>query len=550
VPRPSRKYTTKEAYTPKVTVYATWGYTRISVDNEHSDNSIMSQTAIINNYANGKTDIDLRDVISDIGFSGTNFQRPGYEKLMDGVKRGEVGCVVVKDLSRLGRAYIEVGELLFNIFPVYQVRFISVNDNYDSFADDASRKKLMVLFKNLMNHMFSKDTSDKARSAHNLKKQRGEMAGLLPYGYIRGDDGKQLVPDGDAAEVVARIFDMRLSGQGVRSIARQLTMEGIPSPQNRRYELGRVKSERFSKPVIWNPSVISKILNYETYTGVVVQGKHYTKNKKSKCLPQEQWIKHENAHLAIISKEKFAKVQVLLAQANQASKKRNAVPLRSENRYVGKTFCAKCGYAALRNMTTYYCSRCSARIKMESGMEKVPQLPVQTLDKVIMSSLQKQMDAVIDVAELATSLLKPDASNKKQMEFLRDRANCTKAIAASDKTLSTAYAHHLGGILDLREFEIIRTQVESDKQCAENKLAEIEETLNQRAALQNGHAYWRDMYMKFRNETSPTKELIQTLVQRIEIMPLTNEVHVIFNFSDEFAAYRKILDESGVSTDV
>lgn len=547
--RKSRKYTGQEVNASKVIKYTTWGYARISEDDENSSNSIESQIAIINNYANDKADIVLRDVITDVGFTGTNFRRPGYEKLMDGIKRGEVECVAVKDLSRLGRAYIEVGELLFNILPVYRVRFISVNDNYDSFADDSSRKKLMVLFKNLMNHMFSRDTSKKARSAHDLKKQRGELAGLTPYGYIRGDDGKQLVPDGDAALVVQRIFNMRLSGQGVRSIARQLTEEGIPSPQNRRYTLGRVKSERFAKPLIWNPTVISKILTYETYTGVVVQGKHNCNLKILKPLPKEQWIRHENAHPAIISKEKFAQVQVLLKEANQHSSKRNETPWRTENRYVGKTFCAACGYAALRGTTTYFCGRCNVKIKKESGMEKFPGVPVNTLDKIVISSLRQQMDAVLDTAELVNALSKPDF-NQRQAGLLQDKANYSKTIADSDKMLSSSYVHHLSGILDLREFEIIRAQVESDKQLAEARLAKIEDELRQRVVFQDRHAYWHEMYLRFRYETTPTKDLIQSLIQRIEITPLTNEVHIIFNYSDELVEFCKLLDGSGVGDDV
>jgi DNA invertase Pin-like site-specific DNA recombinase len=169
---------------------------------------------------------------------------------MDGIADGTTGCVIVKDISRLGRTYIEVGELLFDTFPAYNVRFISVNDHYDSFADDAWQKKLLILFKNLINHMYSRDLGKKIRSAHDMKKRRGEPTGGKPYGYRKSEDGKSLVIDPEAAEIVRRIFDMRLAG--ANAIAKCLNREGVPSPQKRRYLLGEITHEKFAGDLLWN----------------------------------------------------------------------------------------------------------------------------------------------------------------------------------------------------------------------------------------------------------------------------------------------------------
>jgi DNA invertase Pin-like site-specific DNA recombinase len=189
--RKSRKNLSQDDFQAeaKVVKYAAWGYTRISVDGEKSEDSIEGQTAIIQDYVGNAADIELCGVITDLGFSGRNFDRPGYAELLEGIKRGGVQCVIAKDLSRLGRAYIEVGELLFDTLPAYNVRFISVNDQYDSFSDDAARKKLLILFKNLVNHIYSKDLGVKIKSSFVIKQQKGELLGALPpYGYLFTDE--------------------------------------------------------------------------------------------------------------------------------------------------------------------------------------------------------------------------------------------------------------------------------------------------------------------------------------------------------------------------
>jgi DNA invertase Pin-like site-specific DNA recombinase len=225
MPRKSRKAFLQEQQPTPVEEFkcATWGYARISNDGDKSEDSIESQTAIIQDYVTDKSDLDLRGVVKDWGFSGTNFDRPGYAELLAGIIAGEVQCVVVKDLSRLGRTYIEVGELLFDTFPAHNIRFISVNDNYDSFADDAARKKLLILFKNLVNHMYSKDMGEKIRSSFVLKQQKGELLGSMsPYGFLFTTEGggKRLAIEPESAKIVKLIFNMRERGDSMIKIVR------------------------------------------------------------------------------------------------------------------------------------------------------------------------------------------------------------------------------------------------------------------------------------------------------------------------------------------
>jgi DNA invertase Pin-like site-specific DNA recombinase/transposase-like protein len=552
--RKSRKTPQAEFEAPKAVKYAACGYARISIDGERSEDSIENQTAIIKDYAGDKPDLDLRGVIPDLGFTGRDFDRPGYLELMDGIKRGDVECVIVKDLSRVGRTYIEVGELLFDTFPAYNVRFISVNDQYDSFADDAARKKLLILFKNLINHMYSRDLGKKIRSAHTAKKQRGELAGLPPYGYRRGDDGITLVTDSDAAEIVKTVFDMRLGGMSANGIAKHLTRECVPSPQNRRYQLGQITHEKFATRIVWNVGMISNILQCETYTGTLVQGKYDCDGKRHTLLPKEQWIRHENTHQAIISREQFDAVQELMRETAAKYDRSESAPL-PENRYAGKIFCSRCGKAAARvtggstrgTVFYYRCRACGEDLKIELGLKTMPNLPLVRLDYIVMDYLQKQMDLLVGFDRIIEQLAKSESQSQKRQKLLHERAKWEKTVNGADKTLSAAYAHHLDGLLDLREFEIVRAKVERDKRDAAAGLAVVESELRTNNDMAKRHSYWRKVYADFRTAETPTKELVQALVSRIEFMPVTNEVHVILNYKDGLEEYRELIGESGVS---
>jgi len=300
------------------------------------------------------------------------------------------------DLSRLGRTYIEVGELLFDTFVQYGVRFVSVNDNYDSFADDAGRKKLLILFKNLVNHMYSRDLGKKIKSAHDAKKRRGEPAGQAPYGYRIDKKSRRLEIVPESAEIVKLVFDMRLNGDSISSISQHLNRLGVPSPQQRRYELGEISHEKFSGRVLWVETLVSKMLHNETYTGTLFQGKYECKGKSKRLLPREQWIVHENAHDAIITKEQFTAVAEIMKKATVKYKHTGEKP-KSENRYAGKIICERCGKVAIRTdnrmkdpiLYYYSCRHCCRELKDATGASKAQKLPLKKLDSIIMATTRK-----------------------------------------------------------------------------------------------------------------------------------------------------------------
>ena len=402
--------------------------------------------------------------------------------------------------------------------------------------------------------MYSRDLSNKIRSASMMKMQRGEFTGLPPYGYKSDEDKKTLIPDGDAADIVRMIFDMRIAGSSANSIACHLNREGVPSPQNRRYQLGKTTKERFAKRILWEHGNISNILKCEAYTGTLVQGMYKRDGKRSVTLPEEQWIRHENSHQAIIGREQYDTVQALVREAADKYKPTGNGGL-PENRYSGKIFCTRCGRSVSRSkggskesgfLQYYFCRSCNGDLKNNQGLTKRPKLKVLALDAAVMTGLRKQMDMLVDIDRLARQMANSEMQSKRRTELQREIIKLNKTVADADGTLSSAYAHHLDGLLDLREFGLVRTKMEHNRNDAMIKLALAESELKKCDEMTDRHCHWRSVYDDFLNAETPSKRLIQALICKIELTPVTNEVNIIFNYRDGLDEYRGMLGESGV----
>lgn len=246
----------------------------------------------------------------DNGQTGTDFERPEWERMMEDAKKGRINCIVVKDLSRFARNYLEAGDYLEEIFPFLGVRFIAVNDQVDSAGELFRKKEWVTDFKNLANDYYSRDISRKVLSAFQAKKRRGEFIGSkAPYGYVL--ENSRLAQDGPAAEIVRRIFAMRLKGASARGIADALNEEGVSSPGRYAKERG-LKKYRNCGHVLWRPETVSRILCDQVYIGSLVQGRYncsiYAKEKRGKR-KEDAWEIREGAHPALVGREIFWKVQ-------------------------------------------------------------------------------------------------------------------------------------------------------------------------------------------------------------------------------------------------
>ena len=286
--------------------YDTALYVRLSKEDgdaasgsKNESNSIANQKSLIMDYLQSRPEFRVVSIREDDGFSGTDFNRPAFQAMMEDVKKGVINCIIVKDLSRFGRNYIEVGRYLEKLFPMLGIRFIAVNDNYDSLEADTAHD-IVVPFKNLINDSYCRDLSVKIRSHLAIKRKKGEFIGAFAcYGYLKDENNRnQLVVDTYAGQVVQDIFRMKINGMSQYRIADVLNEQGILSPMEYKKYLGShfESSFKVNPKAVWTAKAVTRILTNEVYTGVLVQGKQTTPNHKVKVrqeVDEADWIRVE-----------------------------------------------------------------------------------------------------------------------------------------------------------------------------------------------------------------------------------------------------------------
>ena len=297
--------------------YRAAGYARLSVEDSGKPGAaaIESQKKLIMDFIQKAPDLEFVSLFSDNGETGTDFRRPGFESMMESVRRGEINCVVVKDLSRFGRNYKETGNYLERIFPVLGVRFVAITDCFDTLTAEQGSAGCLIPLKNLINEAYSRDISGKTSSALRTKQQIGEYIGTwAPYGYRKsGGDKHRLVPDPDTAPVVRRIFRLRLENYSYQSIAMTLNAEGLPSPAKHLAETGLCKNEVYAHS-LWKSATVKNILERQVYLGHMVQGSRHQSfcdGQKRRHVPNEKRTVVMNTHEPIIDEKTFAAVQAM-----------------------------------------------------------------------------------------------------------------------------------------------------------------------------------------------------------------------------------------------
>lgn len=296
-------------------VYRAGGYIRLSVKDSRrndTDRTMENQKKLVYEYIQGRQDMELVDLYCDYGHTGTDFARPAFERLLQDVKLGTIDCIVVKDLSRFGRSYLEAGNYIERIFPFLDVRFVAIEEHFDT----GSRKPddhYVIPLKNIMNEFYSRDISQKVSTALLSRQRRGAFIGSwASYGYKKcANDRHCIEPDENTASVVRDIFQMRLAGMSCREIAHRLNEQRIASPSHYRYLKGELTCEKYAH-CIWQAQMIKKILSNQVYLGHMVQGRKKTlfdERKRQKMQPESEWIIVYHTHMPIVDAEVFEAVQ-------------------------------------------------------------------------------------------------------------------------------------------------------------------------------------------------------------------------------------------------
>lgn len=317
---------------------------------KNESGSIANQREIIRNFIMEQPDMELYDIYSDDGYSGSNFLRPEFKRMIADIEERKVNCVIVKDLSRFGRDYIETGRYLQKIFPGLGVRFIAISDNYDSFFAGSGESSFVLPVKNFINESYCRDISIKVKSGLEVKRRNGELVSpFAVYGYKKDTGNKQhLVIDTPAAVNVRNIFRWKIEGMAVSAIADKLNELGILSPKEYKKSNGINFNGGFQstgKP-LWSSASVKRILTNEVYIGHLLQGKTQRVNYKARKnipVPKEKWVCVKNTHEAIISKDDFNIVQNILKADS-----RKSPGMKEAGRFSCLLFCGDCGEQMVR----------------------------------------------------------------------------------------------------------------------------------------------------------------------------------------------------------
>lgn len=456
-------------------------YLRLSKDDgdlgsgKSESNSISSQRDMIRSFIRKQEDIEIYDIYVDDGYSGANFDRPEFKRMMNDVEFGEVNCIVVKDLSRFGRDYIEAGRLIQKTFPALNVRFIAISDNYDSMTADDNETSLVLPIKNFVNDSYCRDISQKVKSHLKVKREKGEYIGaFVVYGYRKDKRNKNhLVPDAYAAEIVRDIFNWRISGMTLSGIAKKLNQRGILSPMEYKKLNGDKVSTSFAKyaKAEWSANAVKRILANELYTGTMVQGKGEVINHKLKQIaakPPEEWVRVEDTHEAIISKEIFdnaARMALVECRAGGG--------LETAHIFTGLLFCGDCNTPMAKRMNKYKGSEriyyiCQTRNKGLGCTRH--SVTLAELETVVLKSIQTQIALFLDKAAVLQQV------NSVEMGFediTKFDLELTKLRDEQEKYLglrSGLYEDLKKGILSEEDFH-------SFKEIYESRYKEIQETI-------------------------------------------------------------------------
>ncbi len=530
-------------------------YARISRedgDKEESD-SIGTQFDIIDDYIAHNDDITFIDRYSDDGWSGTNFDRPDFMRLMEDIKKGKINCVIVKDLSRLGRNYILVGQYLEMIFPMLNIRFISVNDRIDSIKDPASINNALVSFKNVMNDEYCRDISNKVRSSLDRKRSKGEFIGsFASYGYMKDpDDHHHLIVDPVAAEVVKNIFDWFLQGMSIIGIAKRLNHMGIPNPSAYKRQCGlNYKHPAEQLDSAWPDSSVKRVLKNRLYVGDMVQNKNRTKSYKvqiSVAVPEENWVIVPNMHEAIIDREKFETVQQLLMRDTRTSPGINHVSI-----FAGYIRCADCLRAmgkksVAQSYGKYHYYVCQTFRKAGRNLCTKHTIREKQLYDAVLATIQSQIDLAVSMDQLVNDLKSQNVRAAKSSRLEKMLQLKEEEYEKVSRCRIDLYPDWKAGILSKDEYLSLKAKIGEQLEQIEIAIANIKEEISKYQSAPVSENKFISSFLRYRNIQVLTREVIVELIEMIYVHE-GGTITIQFKYQDEYQRLLDLIDEQGLAS--
>ena len=524
-------------------------YIRLSKEDElkGESNSVTAQREILREYVKQKPEIEEYDVYIDDGWSGTDFDRPDFKRMMSDIYTGRVNCVIVKDLSRFGRNYSKGGELISDEFARLGVRFIALNNSFDSISesDNALSQCITVGVTNVINESYAASTSANVRGTLNMNRRQGKFIGSFPsYGYMKApEDHHKLIIDEESAQIVRMIFEKYADGMSIIGIAKELNSMGIPNPS----EYKRMKGYNYRHPAsaksdgLWPDSSVRRILQNEMYIGNMVQGKNRNisyKIKKSISVKKEEWIVVENTHEPIVSKELFYKVQKLLGKGIRKSPRTGQTDLFS-----GLVRCAECGRIMNKKTNThdygtYNYYRCVTNRKMKSTVCKNHTIRIDKLENAVLLYLQTLVSIAVKLDEIADIINSNPDRKKDYSHFENTLKACCNESEKYERMIIDLYPDWKSGIISKEEYKKLKQELTNKKEVVDSRIVNLKAVVEQ---FRNGCNKDNEFIVNFRkygNITKLTRSMVTELIDRI-LVHENGVVEIDVRFSD---AYEQILD--------
>lgn len=534
--------------------YNAVAYYRLSKEdkkkNRESD-SIENQRKLIMNYVEQNPNITLIEEAIDDGYTGTNYSRPGFLHVMELLEQGKANCVIVKDLSRLGREYIETGRFIEMTFPSMDVRFIAVNDDVDTF-NPSNSDDLMIPFKNLMNENYCRELSIKLRKQFKIQRDNGEfIANYAPFGYKRNPENKhELVIDEYPAEVVKGIYEMFLQGYSPARIAAYLNAHGIIAPYEYKKQTSNyVSGFKGAGESKWNHVTIRRILTNTVYYGELAQGKRMThsfKVKKVKTLDREEWSVVENTHEAIIPKDVFETVQKLLSRDTRVSSTEDTVQPLS-----GYVFCGDCGRAMCRRNVkragkTFHYYLCGG-YKRKNGCT-THNISQEKLEQAVLISIEKQILILVEFEELMNDINSKNLAARKIKRIDTLIEEKTLELEKCQNMSMKLYDSFVDELITREEYRMMKEKflVKMKEVDASIKALEAEQKeIMENAGESNS---WISRFLKYKGLEKLTHEAVVAMIDRVDVYE-DKRIQITFNYKDEFrelVEYQKSLSKEVV----
>ena len=548
-----KKQTTGNRKAPSK-VYTVGIYARLSVDaDERKNESIETQIEIAKTFLKGQKDMVLYDCYRDVGKTGTDFKREGFERMMQDVRSKRIDCIIVKDLSRFGRNHIETGNYIEKIFPFMGVRFIAVTDRFDSLYPAGKGETLGVDLKNLVNEMYARDIAVKVKTSKQAKWEQGSYTGgVPPYGYRAEWIGERkcLFPEEGTADVVKRIYERFVSGESVSDIVKWLYQNRVVRPVLYR-QTGKVFAEEGKSYAEWSKATVKRILTNPVYTGCLVQGRTCGKdyrNRERNTVDAGDWSVKEHTHEPLVSGDLFSEAAARLEETAKYSNRKGfsgTVPME-EDIFAGVLFCGDCG-AKLQRIASVKEFHSGKKVRTYSY--NCPNVRRIDMEKCISKSItQKSLEELVKEAvrqEFSLSAMSPKTlveancreAEKQKKAWNAELLRLQKRLEGIRQLGSEEYIKYRGGGLDEDGFR--KKKEENDKKMRDlkKKKEELEERMRaiDQETVQKNH-FLKNL-VKGSEKAELTAEAVQTLIERIEVWQ-DRRVRIIFRFQREKAQFR------------